>query len=97
MANDPEYAEMIVEQEDPDAKWSPRLSQWDLNVTLLSQILSAIGGVQNAVIASVGGKPTPFKPFPQPETEIDKARKNLEKRAASAILEMAGFNPSDFL
>lgn len=97
MANDPEYAKMIIEHEDPTQKWSPRLSEWTLTATLLNQILSALGGVQNAVIASAGGKPTPFKPFPQPVTELEKARENADKLTASVILEMAGFDPSVYL
>lgn len=97
MANDPDYADQIAEQDEPGPEWAPRISQWDLAAVMRAEQLAALHGIQSAILLSNGGKPVPYKPFPRPVTEIEGARERLEKRATGAMLEMAGFNPSDYL
>lgn len=89
-------ARQLEHQEDEEKEpWSPRTADFDLTATLLREIHSAIGGVQQAVIASVGGTPKPFKPFPIPRTAVDKAKIDLEKEFAREIIGMFGFKPED--
>lgn len=98
---DPEKAmELAAAQLDdtrPKEPWSPRVADFDLKASMLREIISALGAIQQAVIAGAGGKPRQVKPFPMPRTEIEKARHELEKEFVGEIIGMFGFNPSDFL
>lgn len=97
MLNDPEYAEVIASQDEPTEPWAPRIADWNLTTTLLSQLLSAVGGVQAAVVASAGGTPKPVKPFPVPRTEVENVKARQDKAASAMILRMAGFDPDDYV
>lgn len=97
MLNDPEYAERIAEMDEPTEKWSPSATEYGLLESMVGQLISAVAGVQSAVIAAAGGKPQAHTHFPTPVTEVDRAKERLGRKAASAILEMAGFDPAEYL
>ncbi|MBT8162792.1 MULTISPECIES: hypothetical protein [Arthrobacter] len=100
IANDPEMAAHLAQQrlarKDDDADpWSPPLSEYDLNVTLLREILHAVKGLRQVSIAAAGGKPGHEEPFPAPRTEIDRAFEAAEKAWAQTLVQQFGFSPGD--
>lgn len=99
IANDPEAAKHLAElrlQKPEDADpWSPRISEFDLNITMLREILHAIKGLRQVSIAAAGGKPGEEKPFPAPYTEIDRAIAAAERDWAEMFVGQFGFTPDD--
>lgn len=95
LANDPELADELAMRPKPKEPWSPRVSEYDLNATMLAHLLSISQGIQQAIIASAGGRPKAPKPFPAPYTEVDKARKRAEQKFATDIAVLFGFEESD--
>ncbi|WP_284763382.1 hypothetical protein [Arthrobacter sp. efr-133-R2A-63] len=99
IANDPEMAAIMAEkrlerQDDPDP-WAPRLSEYDLNITVLREILHAVKGLRQVSIAAAGGKPGEETPFPAPYTEIDRAVEAAERNWAEMFVQQFGFSPED--
>ncbi|MFF1382768.1 hypothetical protein ACFVWT_04300 [Arthrobacter sp. NPDC058288] len=99
IANDPEAAAHLAElrlskPEDADP-WSPRISEFDLNITMLREILHAIKGLRQVSIAAAGGKPGEEKPFPAPYTEIDRAIESAERNWAELFVQQFGFKSDD--
>jgi len=100
IANDPEAAKHLAElrlsrQDDDSDPWSPRISEFDLNITMLREILHAIKGLRQVSIAVAGGKPGDEKPFPAPYTEIDRAIAAAERNWAELFVQQFGFTPED--
>lgn len=100
IANDPEMAAILAEQRlsrrDDDADpWSPKISEFDLNITVLREILHAVKGLRQVSIAAAGGKPGEETPFPAPYTEIDRAVEAAERNWAEMFVQQFGFSPED--
>jgi hypothetical protein len=100
IANDPEMAAILAEQRlsrrDDDADpWSPKISEFDLNITVLREILHAVKGLRQVSIAAAGGKPGEETPFPAPYTEIDRAVAAAERNWAEMFVQQFGFSPED--
>lgn len=93
--NDPERAREIAKLPKPKEPWSPRISEYDLAAVMRREFISAINSVQQTVVASVGGKPKPVKPFPVPRTELDRAREAEDKQFTLDIIGMFGFSETD--
>jgi hypothetical protein len=99
IANDPEtaahLAELRLSKSDDAEPWSPRISEFDLNITMLREILHAIKGLRQVSIAAAGGKPGEEKPFPAPYTEIDRAIEAAERNWAEMFAGQFGFDADD--
>ncbi|MEV8149957.1 hypothetical protein AB0O52_17655 [Arthrobacter sp. NPDC080073] len=100
IANDPEMAVILAEQrlsrrEDDADPWSPNISEFDLNITVLREILHAVKGLRQISIAAAGGKPGEETPFPAPYTEIDRAVEAAERNWAEMFVQQFGFSPED--
>lgn len=99
IANDPEaaaqLAAMRLDAKDDAEPWAPKLSEFDLNITMLREILHAIKGLRQVSIAAAGGKPGDEKPFPAPYTEIDRALAAAERNWAEMFVQQFGFEPDD--
>lgn len=99
IANDPDtaahLAEMRLARPDDAEPWSPKISEFDLNVTMLREILHAIKGLRQVSIAAAGGKPGDEKPFPAPYTEIDRAIAAAERDWAELFVQQFGFDSND--
>ncbi|WP_028265937.1 hypothetical protein [Arthrobacter sp. MA-N2] len=100
IANDPEMAAILAEQrlsrrEDDADPWSPKISEYDLNITVLREILHAVKGLRQVSIAAAGGKPGEETPFPAPYTEIDRAVEAAERNWAEMFVQQFGFSPED--
>ena len=83
MQDDPELAEKIVADEDEDAKWHPRPSDWTLDRELLAQVRDRLGQVASLLAdlpVGVKQRHNPPPAFPRPETALDKARIAKAKR-----------------
>ncbi|QCB97117.1 hypothetical protein E5206_09390 [Arthrobacter sp. PAMC25564] len=99
IANDPEtaahLAELRLSAPDDAEPWSPRISEFDLNITMLREILHAIKGLRQVSIAAAGGKPGEETPFPAPYTEIDRAIEAAERNWAEMFVGQFGFDADD--
>ncbi|MDN4644920.1 hypothetical protein [Arthrobacter sp. PsM3] len=99
IANDPEaaasLAQMRLDRPDDAEAWSPKISEFDLNITMLREILHAIKGLRQVSIAAAGGKPGEEKPFPAPYTEIDRAIAAAERGWAEMFVQQFGFDSGD--
>lgn len=95
IANDPEAAAHLADAPRSADPWSPRVSEFDLNATMLREILHAIKALKQVSIAVAGGKPGDEKPFPMPFTEIDRAIAAAERSWAEAFVGQFGFSPDD--
>ena len=72
-----------------------QVSEFDLNITMLREILHAIKGLRQVSIAAAGGTPSEEKPFPAPYTEIDRALEAAERSWAEMFVQQFGFSPED--
>ncbi len=99
IANDPEMAVILAEQrmsrQDDADPWSPRLSEFNLNITVLREILHAVKGLRQVSVAAAGGKPGEETPFPAPYTETDRAVEAAERNWAEMFVQQFGFSPED--
>lgn len=77
--DDPEVAEFLARQPETDhGPAAPRLSEYDVERALLTDIYDRLGAVIEAIVASNGGKPPRIHPSPRPITGVAKARRRLE-------------------
>lgn len=84
--DDPEVAEALMQRLEPQRRSAgPRLSEFDTNVALLTDIYDRLGDVIAAVVMSNGGKDPKVRPAPRPLTGLDRARKRLEDRQFAAL------------
>lgn len=92
IAEDDEYAELILGEtdEDDDAPGSPPLVMWTPEVQYLAAVVDRLGEVIQAVIATApGGKPPKIKPLPRPRTAFDRARaRRARARHENLVAEM---------
>ena len=95
IANDPEAAAQLAAAPASADPWAPRVSEFDLQATILREILHALKGLKQVSIAAAGGKPGEEAPFPAPYTEIDRAIKAAERSWAEAFVGKFGFSPDD--
>lgn len=95
IADDPEDAREIALLPKPTDPWSPKVSEFDLNAILQRNILGALTGIQQVLVAANGGNPTPQKPFPAPYTAIDRAIAAVEREFAEDLAGRFGFDPDD--
>jgi len=95
IANDPEAAAQLAAVPPSADPWAPRVSEFDLQATILREILHALKGLKQVSIAAAGGKPGEEAPFPAPYTEIDRAIKAAERSWAEAFVGKFGFSPDD--
>lgn len=95
IANDPEMAEILADQPDPSEPWSPRVTEYDLPVILLSQIADGIKALQQTSIAVAGGKPAKVKPFPTPRTAITRLREREDLDMFHDMQSRFGFGSND--
>lgn len=93
--NDPESADEIAARPDPTEPWSPKVSEFDLHAVILREIVSELKVVVQTLTASGGARPKPFKPFPSPITEVDRAKKRQERKFAFDLVSEFGFGEAD--
>lgn len=95
IANDPEYAKHLASLPESEEKWSPRVSDFDLNAILLRDVLNTLGVISQQLVQVNGGSPKQPKPFPAPFTEIDRAKAAAEREFAEDLVGMFGFEAAD--
>lgn len=103
LAMDREAAERILAAErradaeaegETDPEWSPSLTEWTTEVTLLAEIRDMLPDLIQAVLSSIPrqkGKAAPRysrPPFPRPKTALDEVRDELSLKAGRLLLEL---------
>lgn len=74
LADDEEYAAMVVEAGWPERSPHPRLSEYTPEREALDAVVDRLGEVVSAVIAAAGVRPPKIKPQPRPRTAVDRLR-----------------------
>lgn len=101
---DPELARALAQTQGADARigpdgeeiaedrpgWRPQYRAWDLHAEQLGQIVSALGSLQQAVVASAGGKGRRPDPYPTPLTAIPAVEREQAADDMAATLDMLG-------
>ncbi len=93
LVNDPEAAAELAKRPEPAETWTPPVTDWDLQATLLAEIRDRLGEVVGAVLSTIPvekGKTRPKfrdKPFPRPRTEVDRARELAAHEAQLDIIQ----------
>lgn len=95
IVNDKEYAAHIADMPKSPDEWSPRVSEFNLTVHLLREILHAVKGNGQIAVATAGGKPGELKPFPAPVTEVERAIAAVERQWAESFVSRLGFDATD--
>lgn len=91
IANDEEVAQMILDMEEENggaSEWSPPLSEYDLNNTLLSLIVDSLASLQATIVAVNGGKPSKPEPLPRPKTAVDRLREKRSQERQQVIVDI---------
>lgn len=95
IVNDPEAAAVIANTPKSSDEWAPRVSEFDLHAHLSREVLHAVKGLGQILIATAGGKPGELRPFPAPVTEVEKAIEAIERQWAENFVGQFGFDPTD--
>lgn len=95
IANDPETARHFASLPPSTEVWAPKVSEFDLHAIMLRDALGKLTTIQQTVVASAGGKPSPAKPFPAPYTAIDRAKAEMEREFVEDLAGLFGFSASD--
>ena len=95
IANDPVTARELAALPTSAGSWAPKVSEFDLPAIMMREMLGTLTAIQQTLVATAGGKPSPHKPFPAPRTEIDRAREDMEREFVEDIAGLFGFDASD--
>ncbi|MCI6583452.1 MAG: hypothetical protein MSC45_00080 [Mobiluncus sp.] len=78
-------AQLRTEQSDE----SPRMgfTEWNLQATMLAQLIDAVHSLNQTVVAVGGGKPHQPKPFPRPESIGKQALQEIREKSAASFLD----------
>ncbi|TLM87208.1 hypothetical protein [Pseudarthrobacter sp. NamE5] len=95
IVNDKEYAAHLAAMPKPATEWAPRVAEFDLNAHLSREILHALKGIKQVLIATAGGEPGEVKPFPGPRTEIERAIEDADRQWAESFVGQFGFDSTD--
>lgn len=84
MAMDEQLAERMADRPQPKGPTRRRMSDWSVQVELLTSILARLGEMTQAIAALGGAKPRKVPPPPLPQTAMDRVRnrKRFEKHHA---------------
>lgn len=104
--SDPELARALAQTQGTDARigpdgeeiaearpgWRPQYRAWDLHAEQLGQIVSALGSLQQAVVASAGGKGRRPDPYPTPWTALPEVEREQAADDMATTLGMLGIS-----
>lgn len=69
-----ELARALIDEPDPPAQPRRRMSEYSVQVEMLTAILDRLGEVVQAIASSAGAKPRKLKPAPRPVTAMETLR-----------------------
>lgn len=74
--------------------WNPPYEEYDLHAKQLGDLINAVAGLNQSVIAMAGGKPRRPDLYPTPITALPDARRDLAAADAEAIYQNLGIRDS---
>lgn len=94
IAQDDETAEYLLAAADEGENrpaWSPRVAEFDLQSSLLVSLINEVKTLRQSGVAVAGGKPKKERPFPTPQTALDRARERQDLDLFHEMEAMFGF------
>ena len=92
--NDEEIAEEILAQRESgdtsDGAWHPRFSEFGQTQQMLAQIIDQLSGLQATTVAAAGGDPKTSRPYPRPQSAVDRLKRKREQESQNQILDLFG-------
>lgn len=86
VADDEELAKHLAER--PEQKPSPpRLSEFSPEVQVMAEVRDLLATLINVQIARAGKKPSKVKPYPRPETALDRMRRRNRYERHQSLVE----------
>lgn len=70
--------------------WQPQYRDYDLHAKQLADVINALAGLNQSVIAAAGGKARKVDPYPVPATALPEAELEQARQDGDAILSMLG-------
>lgn len=82
VSSDEELAQQIADSSTApaEASASPPLTEYSPEVAVLAEVRDVLVQTLNVLVKVNGGKPSRFKPYPRPETALDKALRTARDR-----------------
>lgn len=87
---DPDADDDFADEPDPTPGWQPQYREYDLHAKQLGDIINALAGLNQSVIATGGGKARKVTPYPTPATAMPQAEIEQARQDGDAILSMLG-------
>lgn len=70
--------------------WNPPYAEYDLHAKMLSDVINALAGLNQSVLAAAGGNPRRPEAYPIPVTALPDAKKDAAAQDAEAIYKHLG-------
>ncbi|MGO2312305.1 MAG: hypothetical protein ACTH6A_09795 [Brachybacterium tyrofermentans] len=80
----------FADEHDDSPGWQPQYREYDLHAKQLGDIINALAGLNQSVIATGGGKARKVDPYPIPATALPQAEIDQAREDGDAILNMLG-------
>lgn len=89
---DPDADDEFADEVDSTPGWQPQYREYDLHAKQLGDIINALAGLNQSVIATGGGKARKVNPYPTPATALPQAEIDQARQDGDAILSMLGMD-----
>lgn len=79
---------------DSSPGWHPPYEEYDLHAKQMGDLINAVAGLNQSVVAMAGGKPRHPELYPTPVTALPDAQRDLAAQDAEAIYKNLGIRDS---
>lgn len=88
VAEDEELAQELIDrgEDTPARPRPPRLTEWGPDVQVLAEIRDLLADLRAITIKVNGGKPGKVKPYPRPETALQRVKRRARAVAHSELV-----------
>lgn len=83
-------SEDFADGPDDSPGWQPQYREYDLHAKMLGDLINGVAALNQAVIASAGGKARKVDTYPVPATALPQAEIDQAREDGDAILNMLG-------
>lgn len=84
----------FADDADSGPGWHPPYEEYDLHAKQLGDLINAVAGLNQSIVAMAGGSPRRPELYPTPVTALPDARRDLAAADAEAIYQSLGIRDS---